>query len=138
MIPFPPFNGALHLLQFNTWLAFLVMAAFDVKISFALDLILASRVGVRSRGVQAYFPGSYGRVLGQPQSYQDDILRVASDVFSARAGTRKLTAMMLERQLTCHPTKTCYLVYGSQNHQEQIRKELDQEPLTFGDFQVQS
>ena len=80
----------------------------------------------------------YGCVRGQPQSYQDDILRVASDVFSARAGNRKLTAMMLERQLTCHPTKTCYLVYGSQNHQEQIRKELDQEPLTFGDFQVQS
>ena len=39
---------------------------------------------------------------------------------------------------TCHPTKTCYLVYGSQKYQEQVKKELDQEPLMFGDFKVQS
>ena len=48
----------------------------------------------------------------------------------------RLTAMMRERQLTCHPTKTCYLVFGSDKYKEQVKKELEQEPLTFGDFQV--
>ena len=55
---------------------------------------------------------------------------------SARAGNAKLTAMMRERQLTCHPTKTCYLVYGSKLYKEQVKKELSLEPLVFGDFQV--
>ena len=101
---------------------------------------LASGLDI-ARGVQSYFAGSqdevsYGRVRSQPQSYQDDILRLAPDVFSARSGNAKLTAMMRERQLTCHPTKTCYLVYGSKQYKEQAKKELDQEPLMFGDFQV--
>ena len=55
---------------------------------------------------------------------------------SARTGNAKLTAMMRERQLTCHPTKTCYLVYGSRQYKEQVEKELAQEPLVFGDFLV--
>ena len=93
--------------------------------------------------MQSYFAGSqdkisYGRIRGQPQSYQDDILRVAPDVFSARAGNAKLTAMMRERQLSCHPTKTCYLVFGSRQYKEQVKKELDQEPLMFGDFEVKA
>ena len=101
---------------------------------------LASGLDI-ARGVQSYFAGSqdkvsYGRVRSQPQSYQDDILRVAPHVSSARAGNVKLTAMMRERQLTSHPTKTCYLVYGSKQYKEQVQKELDQEPLMFGDFQV--
>ena len=101
---------------------------------------LASGLDI-ARGVQSYFSGSqdevsYGRVRGQPQSYQEYILKLAPDVSSARAGNAKLTTMMRERQLTCHPTKTCYLVYGSKRCKEQVKKELAQEPLVFGDFQV--
>ena len=61
---------------------------------------------------------------------------MAPDVSSARAGNAKLTAIMRERQLTCHPIKTCYLVYGPKLYKEHVEKELNLEPLVFGDFQV--
>ena len=53
---------------------------------------LASGLDI-ARGVQSYFSGSqdeisYGRIRGQPQSYQDDILRVAPDVQEMRSSQR--------------------------------------------------
>ena len=99
---------------------------------------LASQLDIGS-GVQCYFKNStdeakYGKVRIQAQSYQDDILRVASCVSSARAGTIKLAMMLRERLLCCHPTKTCYVLYGSDKWKKEVRDELERSPLQFGDF----
>ena len=34
--------------------------------------------------------------------------------------------------MTCHPTKTCYLVVGTTNYRENIQKEIEDNPLMFG------
>ena len=78
---------------------------------------LASQTDIDS-GVQCYFQNrrdeaKYGSVRVLPQSYQDDVLRVAPSVSSARAGNLKFSAMFRERLLRCHPLKTCYILCGS-------------------------
>ena len=101
---------------------------------------LASQLDIGS-GVQCYFHNSteeakYGSVRTQPQCYQDDVLRVAPTVESARAGNVKLAMMFRERLLRCHPTKTCYLLVGSKKWKRKVKEELEARPLMFGSFQM--
>ena len=70
----------------------------------------------------------------QPQCYQDDVLRVAPSVVSARAGNVKLSMMFRERLLRCHPTKTCYLIVGLKKWKKKVKEELEARPLMFGSF----
>ena len=79
----------------------------------------------------------YGRVRVQPQAFQDDILRVALNTASARAGAIKLSSMLRERLLRCHPRKTCYILVGNQQFKEKVREEIEVAPLNFGDFEMQ-
>ena len=93
------------------------------------------------RGVKDYFGNSseeakYGGVQIQPQSFQDDVLRIAPNVSSARAGNVKITRMFRERRLRCHPTKTCYLPLGIECWKKKVREEFSRSPLMFGDFQM--
>ena len=46
----------------------------------------------------------------------------------------KFTMMFRERLLKCHPTKTCYVLYGSEKWKKEVREELERSPLKFGDF----
>lgn len=89
-------------------------------------------------GCRRYFGSSqdevnYGRVRGNPQLYQDDWIRVADSIGSARAGMMRLLCMIREKQLTCHPTKTCFVIYGSQSYINKVRKEAAQDPIMLGD-----
>jgi exonuclease III len=99
---------------------------------------LASQLDI-DKGVQCYFESStdeakYGSVRIQPQSYQDDVLRVVLEVSSARAGNVKFTSLFRERLLRCHPIKTCYVIYGTEKYKRKVREELERSPLKFGDF----
>ena len=101
---------------------------------------MASQADIGS-GVKCYFDSStdeasYGSVCVQPQSYQDDVLRVETSVSSARAGNYKLSNLFRERLLKCHPTKTCYVLCGSEKWKKSVREELEQSPLKFGDFMM--
>ena len=92
-------------------------------------------------GISCYFKrssdeASYGSMRIQPQSFQDDILRVAPTLASARAGNIKLHRMLSERLLKCHPKKTCFVLYGSNQYKKQIRAELESTPLKFGNFSM--
>ena len=54
-------------------------------------------------GLKRYFKGSldeisYGKVQSQPQAWQDDILRIAEDIQSTRAGNEKLSMMTTEKR----------------------------------------
>ena len=46
-------------------------------------------------------------------AFQDDILRLAVDVNSAKVGNIKLSCPMEDKQLECHPDKTGFMVMGS-------------------------
>ena len=89
---------------------------------------LASQRNI-DKGVDNYFSGSpdeinYGRIRMQPLSFQDDILRMAPSVGSARVGNIKLSSMMKEKQLECHPDKTSYLVLGNKAFKEKAKMEI--------------
>jgi hypothetical protein len=101
---------------------------------------LASQLDI-DLGISSYFSNSqeeasYGSVKIQPQSFQDDILRVAPTLTSARSGNIKLHMMLSERLLKCHPKKTCFVLIGSRKYKDQIREELKCRPLKFGDFSM--
>ena len=92
-------------------------------------------------GVQGYFKSSltkikYGEVRVQPQEYQDDIAHAVPDNTSARVSSIKMSMMLRERLLRCHPTNTCYLVYGSKAYKRQVMEELEIASLKFGDFMM--
>ena len=68
---------------------------------------LASQLDI-DLGLKSHFAGSsdepgYGQVCVRPQAFQDDILRAAPNTVSARAGATKLSSMLRERLLRCHP-----------------------------------
>ena len=101
---------------------------------------LASQLDI-DLGVNSYFKSSndevkFGSVRIQPQEYQDDIAHAVPDVTSARIGNIKMSMMLRERLLRCHPKKTCYLVYGSKSYKRKVREELEICPLMFGDFEM--
>jgi hypothetical protein len=101
---------------------------------------LASQLDV-DLGLKSHFSGSmdkpgYGSVSVWPQAFQDDILRVAQNTASARAGAVKLSSMLRERLLHSHPTKTCYILLGNRNYKQSVRDELEQCPLKFGDMEM--
>ena len=93
--------------------------------------------------MERYFVGSkdevsYGSVRLQPLSYQDDICRLAGCSESARAGNVKLSGLMDEKGLKCHPGKTVLIAIGTKKFREEVNKEIKQNPIMFGDFQVKS
>ena len=45
--------------------------------------------------------------------------------------------MMLRKQLlSCHPTKTTYILFGYEKYKKEVRQELLRSPLMFGDFRM--
>jgi hypothetical protein len=92
-----------------------------------------------ARGLESYFEGStdevtYGSVRCNPQGFIDDIARASLDVSSTRAGNIKLQAMMDEKLLTGHPTKTCCVVVGTDKFRDEIMKEVESNPIMFGEI----
>ena len=101
---------------------------------------LASQLNI-DLGIKNYFQNSgdeasYGSVKVQPQTFQDDIQRVAKNLLAARIGNVKLERMLSERLLSCHPKKTCFVLLGNPQYKKQVRKELETCPLQFGEFEM--
>ena len=74
----------------------------------------------------------------QPLSYQDNICRLAGSSESVRSGNVKLSGLMDEKGLKCHPDKTVLISIGTSKFREDMKKEIEQNPIMFGDFQVKS
>ena len=99
---------------------------------------LVSQLNV-DRGVGDYFDGSrdettYGSVRLQPMAFQDDILRLTVDVRSAQAGNIKLSCLMEDKQLECHPDKTGFVVMGESKYKKEVREQVREEAIMFGGF----
>ena len=77
----------------------------------------------------------YGEVRLQPLMFQDDVVRLVGDVSSARAGNRRIENVVKLKQLEMHPDKTGILIFGDR---ECIRKEVDQRPIMFNNFETKS
>jgi hypothetical protein len=91
------------------------------------------------KGIMDMFSGSvdeigYGSVRVLPLMFQDDIMRVAGSVFSARAGNVKVAAVMRSKQLCLNPDKTGYIILGKRGAVEKVRSEIEKVPIMCGDF----
>ena len=87
--------------------------------------------------LRQYFAGDetyYGSVRFETAAYQDDILKPSEGVSSAQGGMTRLAAMLGERGLEAHPSKTGYIVCGSKEYKGKVGKELEVMPLEFGGF----
>ena len=104
---------------------------------------LASALNIDEE-LNAHFESSesevcYGSIRLQPVSFQDDILRVCSTRDQAQDGYARFEAVFNSKLLQIHPTKSCYLVVGSDRKtKELIRQEIMKRPLVYDSFQMQS
>jgi hypothetical protein len=73
-----------------------------------------------------------GTIRLQPLSYIDDVSRSSHDTSSARAGNAKFSSLAAEKQLSYHPKKSCYLVFGSEMYKATVNMETDEEPIMLG------
>ena len=101
---------------------------------------LASGANI-ARGLDSQFSNSpdeiiYGWVRLQPLAYQDDISRLATTVNSTRAGSIKISGMTDQKGLKCHPTKTVCIAVGDKEFRAEVKKQVESEPVMFGDFTV--
>ena len=78
----------------------------------------------------------YGETRIQPLCYQDDVGAPCLDVDMARVQASLLASLMQEQTLMAHPDKTGYLVLGSKKFKENMRKELDLNPIDFKKFKL--
>ena len=46
----------------------------------------------------------------------------------------RISSLMKENQLECHPDKTCFIVIGTKTFKEGVGKEVEAEPIRFGTF----
>ena len=81
---------------------------------------LASGANI-ARGLDSQFSDSqdeisYGWVRLQPLAYQDDISRLATTTASTRTGSIRISSMMDQKGLRCHPTKTVCIAIGSEKY----------------------
>ena len=88
-------------------------------------------------GVDEYFRGSkdkecYGRVKLQPLIFVDDLLRGAKDMNCLRAGCLKLDYVLRSKQLEAHPTKSGYLIFGSEQYKAKAQYEAKEAPVMLG------
>ena len=58
--------------------------------------------------------------------------RSSHDTSSARAGNAKFSSLAAEKQLSYHPKKSCYLVFGSEMYKATVNMETDEEPIMLG------
>ena len=80
---------------------------------------------------------SYGEVRLQPCLYQDDLVRSSENIEDLRHGNMRLDAAMKEMSLEIHPSKSCYLIYGSSKFKQQMEQKMRDDPIMFGDIQLQ-
>ena len=100
--------------------------AYEICAQGSSRVALASQHGI-DRGLQCYFENStdeasYGSVKVQPQPNQDDRAKVVICPSSARAGNEKLSSLLRERLLSCHPTKKCYIFFRTEKYRKEVEK----------------
>ena len=98
---------------------------------------LVSSVNLDS-DMEEFFAGSsseltYGEVRLQPLMFQDDVVRLAADLASARAGNKRLEGVVKLKQLEMHPDKTGMILFGNT---EKLYQEIEEQPVMFNDFQT--
>ena len=51
---------------------------------------------------------------------------------TARVAMMKLLCMTREKQLTCHPDKTCFVIVGNKGYISKVKAEVEKDPIMLG------
>ena len=94
-----------------------------------------------SRKLDHLFNGStemakYGAVKQHPYSFQDDVLVPVESVEDLRAVNIKMTMVMDLMQTELNKTKSGYVLMGTEEQREGVRKRLKEDPLMCGNFEM--
>ena len=94
-----------------------------------------------SRKLDLLFNGStemakYGAVKQHPYSFQDDVLAPVESVEDLRAVNVKMTMVIDLMQTELSKNKSGYILMGTEEQRERVRKRLKEEPLMCGNFQM--
>ena len=76
----------------------------------------------------------FGETRIQPLCYQDDVGAPCLNVDMARVQASLLASLMQEQTLMAHPEKTGYLILGTKKVKEDMRKEVQLNPIDFDKF----
>ena len=88
--------------------------------------------------MEEFFAGSssevtYGEVRLQPLIFQDDVVRLACDMASARAGNKRLEGVVKLKQLDTDTDKTGLILF---ENWEDMKKEIEKNPVMFNNFET--
>ena len=95
---------------------------------------------VLDEGVMEHFtPGEeeevqYGGTPMAPMMFMDDLIHGSKGTKEARRASSKVNLIMKARALQLNEEKSTYMVMGNKRQREQIRKELEAEPMVCGGF----
>ena len=94
-----------------------------------------------SRKLDHLFNGStemakYGAVKQHPYSFQDDVLVPVESVEDLRAVNIKMTMVMDLMQTELNKNKSGYVLMGTEEQREGVRKRLKEDPLMCGNFEM--
>ena len=94
-----------------------------------------------SRKLDHLFNGStemakYGAVKQHPYSFQDDVLVPVESVEDLRAVNIKMTMVMDLMQTELNKNKSGYVLMGTEEQREGVRKRLKEDPLMGGNFEM--
>ena len=73
----------------------------------------------------------YNKIKLSPQSFMDDILRMAEGAVAAQFGNNLLEDLMGEKSLEFNTEKSCYLLMGKKKARKKLQTELVKKPLTL-------
>ena len=59
-------------------------------------------------------------------------MRGSKDINCLRAGNVKLDCVLRQKQLEAHPSKSCYLVFGSEKFKAKAQCECEEKPVIPG------
>ena len=78
----------------------------------------------------------YGAVKQHPYSFQDDVLVPVESVEDLRAVNIKMTMVMDLMQTELNKNKSGYVLMGTEEQREGVRKRLKEDPLMCGNFEM--
>ena len=67
----------------------------------------------------------------QPLIYQDDLSRMSTSAKNAQAGNDIIEHCMESKLLDLHPEKSCYIVFGKDEVTKNLKKEIEENPLSL-------
>ena len=73
----------------------------------------------------------YKTLTLSPQSFMDDIMRMAESILSAQIGNNLMEDLMMQKCLEFNLDKSCFVLMGTKKQRKKFHKQLEESPLTL-------